>query len=193
MFFFNQNGCITAWTSPLFVTADNREEEDDEEVQIENWERPFSNLHHLHFCIRSRRGGSGRADFLLFAEWGRGLPYLQSSPRTPLRRFKQQKDRKCDPGLITAGAAVSENGEQRADKEVSVLFPVGCFVRCERLNVSLCVKMNCLCSEVATPNQGQTKKPPHELPDESGCAFFLQLKIFVYLKERLQASKWLTW
>lgn len=91
------------------------------------------------------------------------MPTLPPVSQNPLREFKQQKDRKCDPGLITAGAAISENGEQRADKEVSVLFPVGCFVRCERLNVSLCVKMNCLCSEVATPNQRQTKKALHEL------------------------------
>lgn len=158
---------MTVWTSPLFVTADNREEEHGEEVQIENWERPFSNLNHLYFCIRSRRGGSGSADFLLQAEGGAG-PY---GTQNPLRGFKQQKDRKCDPGLITAGAAISENVEQR-DKEVSVLFPVGCFVRCERLNVSLCVKMNCLCSEVATPNQRQTKKPLHGLREEFGCAFF---------------------
>lgn len=78
-------------------------------------------------------------------------PFTQNPPRG----FKQQKGRKCDPGLITAGAAISENGEHRADKEVSVLLPVGCFVRCERLNVSLCVKMNCLCSEVTALSDRQ--------------------------------------
>lgn len=95
---------------------------------------------------------------------GWGLPTV--SPvltQNPFREFKQQKHRKHDPGLITAGVAISENGERRADKEVSVLFPVGCFVRCDRLNVSSCVKMNCLCFEVATPNQRQTKKPLHKL------------------------------
>lgn len=60
--------------------------------------------------------------------------------QNPLREFEHQKDRKCDPGLITAGSTISENRERRANKEVSVLFPVGCFVRCQRLNVSLCVK-----------------------------------------------------
>lgn len=50
--------------------------------------------------------------------------------QNPLCEFEQQKGRKCDPGLITAGVAISANGKHRADKEVSVLFPVGCFVRC---------------------------------------------------------------
>ena len=134
-------------------------------AQIENWERPFSSPNLLHFCIRSRWGGSGSADFLLLAEreGEEGLTVPPVLTQNPLHGFKQQKDRKCDPGLITAGAAISENCKHGADKEVSVLFPVGCFVRCERLNVSLCVKMNCLCSEVSTPIQWETKKPPHEL------------------------------
>lgn len=66
---FRASECVFVWNGPLFVTADNREEEGDEEVQIENRERPFSCLNH-HFCIRSRRGGSGSADFLLPAERG---------------------------------------------------------------------------------------------------------------------------
>lgn len=87
-----------------------------------------------------RRGGGGTS---------RSLPRIPC----PNSSTAKKKDRKCDPGLITAGAAISENGEHRADKEVSVLFPVGCFVRCERLNVSLCVKMNYLCSVVTTLSQ----------------------------------------
>ncbi len=85
--------------------------------------------------------------------WAGGVGAVPVLTQKPSREFKQQKHRKCDPGLITAGAAISENGERSADKDVSVLFPVGCFVRCVWLNVSLCVKMNCLCSEVVTSNQ----------------------------------------
>lgn len=57
-----------------------------------------------------------------------------------LHLFERHKDRKCDPGLITVWAAISENSEQRADKEVSVRLPLACFVRCGSMNVSLCVK-----------------------------------------------------
>lgn len=82
-----------------------------------------------------------------------------------LHIFERHKDRKCDPGLITAGAAISENSEQRADKEVSVRLPVGCFVRCGSMNVSLCVKNEqFLLSSCHT--ESVTKKPPHTLRDE---------------------------
>lgn len=106
-------------------------------------------------CLQKRwaggRGGGG----------GGGGAAPASLSQNPLRVIQTaEKGRKCDPGLITAGAAISENSERRADKEVSVLFPVGCFVRCERLNVSLCVEANCLCSEVATPSQRHTKERP---------------------------------
>lgn len=57
-----------------------------------------------------------------------------------LHLLERHKDRKCDPGLITVWAAISENSEQRADKEVSVRLPLACFVRCGSMNVSLCVK-----------------------------------------------------
>lgn len=156
---------------------------------MENWERPFCPLNQHHFCIRSRRGGSGSADFLLPAEEVGGGKRRRGRGRgggacvftqNPLRVIQTaEKGRKCDPGLITAGAAISENSERRADKEVSVLFPVGCFVRCERLNVSLCVEANCLCSEVATPSQRHTKEGPHEPRDDFRCDFFCGFLLFL--------------
>lgn len=87
-------------------------------------------------------------------KWERWLPvvaevggYLSVLTQDPLRGFKLLKDRKRDPVLDNSGGSYFwKRRLRRADKEVSVLFPVGCFVRCERLNVSLCVKMNCLCS-----------------------------------------------
>lgn len=55
--------------------------EDVEKLQMENWERPSSNLHHRHFCICFCQGGSRSADFLRWVEKvergvGRGLLYL---------------------------------------------------------------------------------------------------------------------
>lgn len=87
-----------------------------------------------------------------------------------LRPFEQQKDRKCDPGLITVGAAISENSELRADKEVSVQFPVGCFVRCGCMNVSLCVKNEQFALSTCHI-ESVTKKPPHELRDDFESVF----------------------
>lgn len=78
------------------------------------------------------------------------------------------KDRKCDPGLITVGAAISENREQRADKEVSVRLPVGCFVRCGSMNVSLRVKNEQFVLS-SCHIESVTKKLPHKLRDDFEC------------------------
>lgn len=91
-----------------------------------------------------------------------------------LHPFEQQKDRKCDPGLITVGAAISENSEQRADKEVSVEFPVGCFVRCGCMNVSLFVKNEQFALSTCHI-EPMTKKRPHEPRDDFEC-FFLRIE-----------------
>lgn len=88
-----------------------------------------------------------------------------------LHIFERHKARKCDPGLITVGgAAISENSRQRADKEVSVRLPVGCFVRCGGMNVSLCVK-NQQFALSSCHIESATKKRPHKLRDDSECFF----------------------
>lgn len=87
-----------------------------------------------------------------------------------LHIFERHKDRKRDPGLITVGAAISETSEQRADKEVSVRLPVGCFVRCGSMNVSLCVK-NEQFALSSCHIESATKKPPPKVPDDFECFF----------------------
>lgn len=110
---------------------DNREEEEwDEEVQIENWERPLSYPNHLHFCICSRRGGSGSADFLLPTEVGGGGAYGTSSPYPQsLERIETAERQEVWPRLDNSGGGYF--WKRRAESRQGGVCSVSCWLFCQ--------------------------------------------------------------
>lgn len=139
-------------------------------MQIENWEQPFPQLEaftllhlplnaeeveELTSCCRNRWAGTKKKEDRK-AEFNVASSFY---PESPVSEFKFVKRQEAWPRVDNSGGGYfCKTASAVQTRGVSVRFPVGCFVRCEQINVPLCVKMNCLCFAVRTPTQGRTKK-----------------------------------
>lgn len=137
------------------------EEEVNEEAHIENWERPFSNLTHCHFCNFPCWKGSVSTDFLLACRGGRGqVPRVSAL----LARYQAAERQEVSARLDNSGGGYFWK-HRAGEKTRSCLF---CFLLVVLSDVDGWNVSNCLHSAVAAANQWWTKERTYELRNSEG-------------------------
>lgn len=169
---FGHGGSVVLYQRPSRPIWNNREEEDDEEVQRENWNLPFTHQTLHHFCICFCWEGSGSTDFLLPAEVGVATAVWYSIvtvlTQNPLRKIRTAERQEAWPRLDNSGGDYF--WKQRAERRQGGVCSVSCWLFCQMWTAE-CVFM---CQTElfvlwGRHTKSMTKKPPHRLRDDFRC------------------------